>query len=75
MTLSQKILAAVECSPIPISTPDLIAVVIEPGTSYPRGRVWVQLRYLERSHLIARTRGVRLDPHGRGRAVRWEKHS
>ena len=70
MNLSQKILAAVECSTIPITTPDLIAVVIEPGQSYPRNRVWATLVWLERSGLIARTRGVRVKS-GRGFAVRW----
>lgn len=45
--LSQKILQEIECSPLPISTPALIAICAT-GMSDPRSRVWDELRMLER---------------------------
>ena len=50
-SLSQKILSTLAESPIPVTTPDLIAIVAT-GLSHPRQRVWTQLRRLYHAGLI-----------------------
>ena len=58
MSMSQKILAVLGESPLPISTPDLIAIVAE-GMSYPRSRVWTQLRAMLKSGLVTKEYQIR----------------
>lgn len=51
MSLGTAILKSIESSPIPISSPDLIAIHAT-GLSDPRSRVWDKLRMLERNGYI-----------------------
>ena len=53
MTLAQHILAVLEESPIPVRTPDLVAMCAT-GKTHPRGRVWSSLRILEAHQLVRR---------------------
>lgn len=56
LPMTQRVLAVLEESSLPISTPDLIAIVAT-GMSHPRGRVWAALSYLRSRGLIVSERG------------------
>lgn len=51
--MSRRILKLLGESDIPCSTPEMIAILAT-GLSYPRSRVWVELRKLERAGLVKR---------------------
>lgn len=57
MTLSEHILDVLAESPLPITTPDLIAIVAT-GLSHPRQRVHAALSRLMAKGLICRQSGV-----------------
>lgn len=55
MTLSQRLLAVLGESPLPMRTPDLVTTCAA-GLSHPRQRVRVALLELERGGLVRRVR-------------------
>lgn len=65
-TLTQELIECIESSPIPVSTPDLIAICAT-EKSNPRQRVWTILRELEQNGIVRRlpkkVNGVRLWTH------------
>lgn len=71
--MSQRILAVLGESPLPISTPDLTDLVAA-GLSCPSQRVWVTLRALRKKGLIVnewgRSRKARTDQDGQ-RVAMW----
>lgn len=50
-SLSERILAVLGESPIPVSTPDLI-LLCAAGLSLPRSRVWTELYHLEKNGFV-----------------------
>lgn len=56
-TLTEAILNVLAESPIPVTTPDLIAIVAT-GLSHPRQRVWTQLRRLYHSGRVECQSGI-----------------
>lgn len=65
-SLSQRILKVLSESPIPVTTPDLIAILAT-GMSHPRQRVWTQLRRLYRAGRIQCQPGIV----SRDRKISW----
>lgn len=55
MKLSRKIRHWIESSPVPIRTPELIAIVAT-NRPHPRQQVWTVLQRLERNGIIRRTK-------------------
>lgn len=53
MNIVAKILADIECSPIPMATPDIIAIHGR-NMNNPRQQIWTALRRLERNGIIRR---------------------
>lgn len=51
LSLSQRILKVLAESPLPITTPDLVAIVAT-GLSHPRARVWTALGILRQKGLV-----------------------
>ncbi len=67
--LPSRILKVLGQSPLPITTPDLTALVAT-GLSHPRQRVWDALRELEGRDLVVRERTARgRDSLNRGNVV------
>ncbi len=67
MSLPNELLKTLEESPIPVATADLIAICAT-GKTFPRQRVWVELRKLVTAGMI---RKIVSDNHCSGRGVKW----